>query len=85
MEMDIHTILTFLGGLSISVIGYFLKQTMAEIRNIKEVTYTTKTKVEVMEADYINKISNLNEKFDLLYTAINKLTDKIEKLNDKIK
>jgi hypothetical protein len=85
MEMDIGTILTFLGGLSISVIGYFLKQTMGEIRNIKEITYTTKTKVEVMEADYINKISNLNEKFDLLYTAINKLTDKIEKLNDKIK
>jgi len=85
MEMDIHTILTFLGGLSISVIGYFLKSTMDEIKKIKEITYTTKTKVEVMEADYMNKIGALNEKFDLLYTAINKLTDKIEKLNDKIK
>lgn len=85
MEMDITTLLTFLGGLSISIIGYFLRQTMQEIKDIKEVTYTTKTKVEVMEADYMNKIGALNDKFDLLYSAINKLTDKIEKLNDKIK
>lgn len=83
--MGIQELLTILGGVSISVIGYFLKSTMDEIKKIKEVAYQTKTKVEVLEADYLNKISALNEKFDLLYSAINKLTDKIEKLNDKIK
>lgn len=81
----INEILVLIGGVSISVIGYFLKSTMDEIKKIKEVAYQTKTKVEVMEADYINKITNLNQKFDLLYNAIEKLTDKIEKLNEKIK
>jgi hypothetical protein len=75
----------FILGLAISIISYFLKGTMEEIKKLKEMAYSTKTKVEVIEADYVNKINTLNQKFDLLYSAIDKLTDKIEKLNEKIK
>jgi hypothetical protein len=74
----------FIGGISLSVIGYFLRQTMEELKNIKQVAYTTKNKVDVLENDYLNKVNALNAKFDMLYIAIDKLTNKIEELGKKI-
>ena len=78
-------LLTAIGGLMMGIIGFFLRQTMQELKDIKEVAYKTKTKVEVLENDYLNKVNSLNSKFDLLYNAIDKLTDKIEELNKRIK
>jgi hypothetical protein len=82
--MEMINLLTIIGGVMLSVIGYFLKRTMDELKEIKEITYKNKSKIEVLENDYINKISSLNQRLDLLYTSIEKLTDKIEKLNNKI-
>lgn len=79
------SLLTFVGGLMLSIISYFLKRTMDELKEVKMIAYNTKTKVEVLENDYINKVNQLNEKFDLLYGAIDKLTTKIEELNKRIK
>lgn len=78
-------LLTTIGGVMMGIIGFFLRQTMQELKDIKEVAYKTKTKVEVLENDYLNKVNSLNSKFDLLYNAIDKLTDKIEELNKRIK
>lgn len=78
-------LLTAIGGLMVTVIGFFLRQTMQELRDVKEIAYKTKTKVEVLENDYLNKVNSLNDKFDLLYNAIDKLTNKIEELNKRIK
>jgi len=83
--MGINEILTLLGGLSISVIGYFLKETMSDLKSVKSISFETKTKLQVLETEYMNKIERLNEKFDLLYDAIEKLSNKIEDLNEKIK
>lgn len=83
--MGINEILVMLGGLSISVIGYFLKETMSDLKSVKSISFETKTKLQVLETEYMNKIERLNEKFDLLYNAIEKLSDKIEDLNEKIK
>lgn len=83
--MEMMELLTAIGGLMMAIIGFFLRQTMQELKDIKEVAYRTKTKVEVLENDYLNKVDSLNLKFDLLYNAIDKLTDKIEELNKRIK
>lgn len=83
--MEMMELLTTIGGLMMAIIGFFLRQTMQELKDIKEVAYKTKTKVEVLENDYLNKVDALNKKFDLLYTAIDKLTTKIEELNIRIK
>jgi len=85
VAMGINEILTLLGGLSISVIGYFLKETMSDLKSVKSISFETKTKLQVLETEYMNKIERLNEKFDLLYDAIEKLSNKIEDLNEKIK
>lgn len=83
--MGINEVLVMLGGLSISVIGYFLKETMNDLKSVKSISFETKTKLQVLETEYMNKIERLNERFDLLYNAIERLTDKIENLSEKIK
>lgn len=83
--MGPNEFLTLIGGVMLAVIGFFLKQTMDEIKKIKEQTYETKTKVEVLEKEYMTKIDNLNEKFDMLYDGIKDLTKEIKHLNDRIK
>jgi hypothetical protein len=85
MEQFIMVLLTSIGGLMLAVIGFFLRQTMQEIKEIKKVTYSNKTKIEVMENDYLNKIDNLNQKFDLLYKGLEDLTQEIRELNKKMK
>ena len=82
--MEMIDLLTVIGGLMLSVIGYFLKRTMDELKEIKTITYESQTKIKVLENDYVNKIDSLNQRIDMLYNSIEKLTDKIEKLSDKI-
>lgn len=81
--MDALNLLTFIGGLSISIIGYFLRQTMADLRSVKEIAYDTKSKLSVLENDYINKIEQLNSKFDMLNESIKELTKEIKNINRK--
>jgi hypothetical protein len=81
--MDALNLLTFIGGLSISIIGYFLRQTMADLRSVKEIAYDTKSKLSVLENDYINKIAQLNNKFDILNESIKELTKEIKNINRK--
>ena len=82
--MEMIDLLTVIGGLMLSVIGYFLKRTMDELKEIKTVTYESQTKIKVLENDYVNNIESLNQRIDMLYNSIEKLTDKIEKLSSKI-
>jgi len=83
--MEVQDLLTAIGGFMLAIIGFFLKQTMEELKTIKEVTYETKTKVQVLENDYLNKIDNLNDRFDMLNSSLEKLTKNIEELNKRIK
>jgi peptidoglycan hydrolase CwlO-like protein len=78
-------VLTFIGGLMLTIIGFFLKKTMNELENVKEVAYDTKVKVKVLENDYMNKIEALNNKFDSLAESIKELNVSIKELNNKIK
>jgi dsDNA-specific endonuclease/ATPase MutS2 len=83
--MQTIDILTTIGGIMLAIIGYFLKNTMEDLKRVKEVTYETKNKVAVIENDYINKIDALNDKFDLLATSLKELNQSIKELNNRIK
>jgi peptidoglycan hydrolase CwlO-like protein len=78
--MTIEQLLFMLGGVSISIISYFLKKTLNELEKVKVVAYETRSKVAVLENDYLNKIDRLNEKISKLNDSIDKLTEKIEKI-----
>lgn len=71
-------------GILLGIIAFFLKATMDDIKKMKECVYSTKTKVEVMESDYLNKHHNLNEKFDMLNVTMRELTAEIKALRSKI-
>jgi len=76
----IEQLLFVLGGVSISIIGYFLKKTLDELEKVKTITYENKNKLSVIENDYLNKVANLNDRFDLLYAAMKDLTNEIKEL-----
>jgi hypothetical protein len=79
--MDLTTIILSCG---VAVIGYFLKQTMEDLRKTKDVAYETKNKLAVIENDYLNKHAHLSDKFDELYGAVKDLTAEIKSLTKEI-
>jgi len=81
----IEQLLFILGGVSISIIGYFLKRTLDELEKVKTITYENKNKLSVIEVDYLNKINTLNDKFDDLKEVMKDLTMEIKALNNKMK
>jgi len=81
--MDAINFLTFVAGLSITIIGYFLKQTMSDLKSVKEISYETRSKLNVLENDYINKVEALNNKFDMLNDSIRELTREIKNMPRK--
>jgi len=81
--MDALNFLTFVAGLSITIIGYFLKQTMSDLKSVKEISYETRSKLNVLENDYINKVEALNNKFDMLNDSIRELTKEIKNMTRK--
>ncbi len=79
------SILTFIGGIMLAIIGYFLRQTMEELKEVKKTTYLTSTKLEVLERDYLLQVKYLNDKFDDLSDNMVELTKEIKNLSQKIK
>lgn len=82
--MDTMTLLTGIGGIMLAVIGFFLKKTMEELKEVKILANTTSTKLEVLQKDHDLQIQYLGERFDALYEAVKDLTKEIKELNQKI-
>lgn len=83
--MEMINILTIIGGVMLSIIGYFLKSTMAELKEVKATSFETKNKLALLENDSINKYTNLSGKFDDLKGALVELTKEIKELNKRVK
>ena len=81
--MDLMSVLTMIGGLMLTIIGYFLKATMDELKDIKNLSYKTKSDLEILKNDHINKYTNITDKFDELKSAVVELTKEIKELNKR--
>jgi hypothetical protein len=81
--MEMIDILTLIGGVMLTILGYFLKSTMDDLRSVKLLTYETKNKLDILQNDHINKHANLTDKFDELKQALNELTKELKELNKK--
>ncbi len=77
------TILTMIGGVMLTILGYFLKETMNDLKSVKLLTYETKNKLDILQNDHINKHATLTDKFDELKQALNELTKELKELNKK--
>lgn len=78
-------ILTFIGGVMIAIIGYFLKRTMDELKEVKQMSYDNRSQIDILKIDYKNKYDNLSEKFDELKLTMVELIKEIKELNKRIK
>lgn len=77
----------FVASVLFGIIGFFLvrivKQldgTMNELKDVKNDFYKTKSKIDVMEKEYILKHEHLGEKFDELHIAVKDLILEIKSL-----
>lgn len=80
-------ILLYIGGVLITIIGYFLKRTMTELdKMVDKVTdlnskiIENKSRIELVD----NNHNHLNEKFDQLYDAVRDLTMEIKNLSREL-
>lgn len=78
-------LLTLIGGVMLAVIGYFLKETMTDLKSVKLMSFETKNKLALLENDSVNKYNNLSDKFDDLKSALVDLTKEIKELNNRTK
>ena len=81
--MTMIDILTLIGGVMLTILGYFLKSTMDDLKSVKLLSYETKSKLDILQNDHINKHANLTDKFDELKQALNELTKELKELNKK--
>lgn len=79
------TLLTMIGGVMLAVIGYFLKETMKDLKQVKMLSYENKNKIDILEKEHILRHQNLSEKFDELKLTMSELIKEIKELNKRIK
>lgn len=86
----------WLGGIVMVVVGYFLKNTMddlkehrrhtdSEIEKLKENSSTNKAKIDIIEREGNLKYEHLNKKLDELYTMLKDLIIEVKDINRRIK
>lgn len=81
--MEVINILTAIGGIMLGIISWFLKATMAELKEVKDLSYSTKNQLDILKNDHINKYANMSDKFDELKAAVVDLTKEIKELNKR--
>lgn len=82
--MELINLSTIIGGLMLSIITYFLKKTMDELKEVKDISSDNKSKILVLQNDYVNKYKHLSEKFDTLCESVRDLTIEIKELNKEL-
>jgi len=81
--MGTYELLVAIGGIMLSIVSFFLKSTMDDLKSVKLLSYETKNKLDILQNDHINKHATLTDKFDELKQALNELTKELKELNKK--
>jgi hypothetical protein len=83
--MEFIEIFYVIGGIGLSIITYFLKMTMNEIKEVKSMAIDTKQKLAIVEVDYLNKVAVLRDKIEDLQETLKELTAELKEFNKNIK
>lgn len=83
--MEILNVLTMIGGLMLTIIGFFLKKTMDELKDVKVLAADTATKLQVLQRDHELQLEYLGDRFDDLQEAVKDLTKEIKELTKAVK
>lgn len=74
-------VMMYVGGILLGIIGFFLRKSLEDMKDLKSVVYRTERELEILKTDHVNKYNRLEEKFDELYAAVKDLTLEIKSLN----
>jgi hypothetical protein len=77
-------ILTYILGLALGVVTYFLKSTMDRLKDIEKQSNLNTQKCSVLEGEYNLRFTHISEKFDELHSAVKDLTLEIKSLNKEL-
>jgi hypothetical protein len=82
--MNINDYILMIIGIMISIIGFFLKNTINELKRIINVTNETKSRLDLIEREYGIKYIHTTEKFDELNNTVKDLIKEIKILNKEL-
>lgn len=74
----------YVGGILLGIIGFFLRKTLEDVKDLKVIVYSTERDLAIQKTDHLNKYNRLEEKFDDLYSAVKDLTLEIKSLNTQL-
>lgn len=73
------------GGLVVGIVSFFLKNLIEDHEKTKEMIISTKSKLDLVENDYLNKHSHLSEKMDDLNGTLKDLSLDIKELTKQLR
>lgn len=81
MEMDWMKIAI---GIVVAVLGYFLRETMQDLKSVKQQSHQNKANIDLLKLEYSGKFETLTEKVGELKETLSDLIKEIKSLNQTI-
>jgi predicted nucleic acid-binding Zn-ribbon protein len=77
-------LMKYLLGIAITVIGWFLRNTMQELKDVRKQADDNSAALNIMRVENSGKFENLTEKVGELKETLNELIAEIKNLNRRI-
>ena len=85
MEISTSALVMLIFGVLISIIGYFLKNTMDDLKDVQNMAQETKIELGLVKLDTKNKYDNLLEKFEQLFETNKEIISELKQIKNKIR
>lgn len=80
--MTIEQIFLSINGILLLVVGYFLNNTITELKETTSMAFKTKAKLDVLENDHLNKHESLSSDMKRLTKAIEDNTKEMKEFRN---
>lgn len=84
MEISTSALAMLIFGVLISIIGYFLKETMEDLKDVQNMAQETKIDLGLVKLDTKNKYDNLLEKIEQLFETNKEIISELKQIKDKM-
>ena len=85
MVISTSSLAMLIFGVLISIIGYFLKETMDDLKDVQKMAQDTKIDLGLVKLDTKNKYDNLLEKIEQLFDTNKEIISELKQIKDKMK
>ena len=84
MEISTSALVMLIFGVLISIIGYFLKETIEDLKDVQNMAQETKIDLGLVKLDNKNKYDNLLEKIQQLFENNKEIISELKHIKGKI-